>query len=209
MNGRSILVTMLLLQACAPSAPVVAPTAGASQGSQSGPSGQTGASSGSASNASSPAAGTSREDACLRAARACGDAFAVHDYGRLVDCMPPEVFDAFPGMGGREGFRATAERAVQKMASEGASVESVEYSRPHALAGAGGKLFAIVPEVLTMKIPQGHLVSHDFMLGVSHDGGATWKFIAGPFAKKATPRLFPDFPADLELPEIPKPELGP
>src|SRR3974390_521815 len=77
-DGTPLLRTLLRLlacltcAACAPAAPVAAPAP--------------------ATTSSTGPASASREDVCLAAARACGAAFAAHDYGRLVDCMPSEAF---------------------------------------------------------------------------------------------------------------------
>jgi hypothetical protein len=157
----------------------------------------------------SAAAAVSREQRCLEAARVCGAAFFSHDYERLLDCMPTEAFGAFPDAGGRAEARAEIERGMQKMARDGFSFESADYELPHDFATAGGRLFAIVPNRLKMKVPDGHLLQDGYMIGVSTDGGQSWRFISGTVGKETLLRIFPDFPATLALPEIPKPVLVP
>jgi len=165
--------------------------------------------SGTAAAPSASAPTVSREQRCLDAARVCGAAFFSQDYERLLDCMPTEAFGAFPDAGGRAGARAEIERGMQKMARDGFSFESAEYEPPHDIAAAGRRMFAIVPSRLKMKVPDGHLLQDGYLIGVSSDGGESWKFISGTVGKEELLHVFPDFPATLALPDVPKPVLVP
>jgi hypothetical protein len=47
------------------------------------------------------------------------------------------------------------------------------------------------------------------MIGVSDNGGESWKFVADTVAKKDLLNMFPEFPPTLDLPSTPKPQLVP
>jgi hypothetical protein len=160
---------------------------------------------------SPPAAATkeARDVRCLEAARACGVAFVAQNFERLFDCMPKEAFDAFPDAGGRAGLRAQILDGLAEMAGDGVFIESADYEAPRTFVDGGTRLFAIVPERLRMKVPDGHLLQRGYMVAVSEDGGESWKFVSGTVKRKDLLRLFPDFPATLTLPDIPRPELAP
>jgi hypothetical protein len=124
--------------------------------------------------------------------------------------MPVDaLLNAFPDAGGRAGLRAVVARTANEMAGEGVHVEAVDYDLPRDFAVGGARLFAIVPERLRMRVPEGHLLQRDFEIGVSDDGGASWKFVAGSVSREDLLRTFPEFPQGLALPLIPKPELVP
>ena len=68
----------------------------------------------------------------------------------------------------------------------------------------------MVPESLLLSTPQGKLRGSSYLLAVSTDQGATWRFIDGSGIDKAfLKKLFPTFPAKLKLPEKKEPQVIP
>lgn len=155
--------------------------------------------------ASSSSTGDKRAEHCRDAARACAAALLAGDDGKIVDCMAPE---ALASSGGRAAVLAELQRGRADMAKDGVTFAGSEIDLPRDLAANGGRLYAIVPQVAIMKVPQGHLRQRSFLVGVSSDDGATWKFLDGAGLKgDRLRRLLPQFPASLALPDVPDPEL--
>jgi hypothetical protein len=61
-----------------------------------------------------------------------------------------------------------------------------------------------------MKLPEGHVRTHSFLLAVSADDGQTWKFVDGArLTREKVVAIFPTFPQSLALPEVGPPERLP
>jgi hypothetical protein len=81
--------------------------------------------------------------------------------------------------------------------------------RPGEFLTEGDYTFVVVPTKLDMTIPCGKAVAKSYLLGISPDGGKTWKFVDGSgmenkeFREKGLPKL----PAKLKLPVKEMPEI--
>ncbi len=160
-----------------------------------------------ASSSSSSSVSDARAAHCRDAARACAAALLAGDDGKIVDCMAPE---ALASSGGRAAVMAELQRGRAEMAKDGVSFAGSEIDLPRDMAPSGGRLYAIVPQVAIMKVPEGHLRQSSFLVGVSSDDGATWKFLdAAGLKGDRLRRLLPQFPASLTLPNVPDPQLVP
>ncbi len=98
------------------------------------------------------------------------------------------------------------------MARDGFSFERAEVDMPTGMATGGKHLFALLPEHLRMKVPEGRLLQLAYMIGVSDDGGESWKFFDPGESDGVGPsnnllRMYPEFPSSLAPPPTPKPEL--
>jgi hypothetical protein len=121
--------------------------------------------------------------------------------------MPPEGLRA---SGGRAAVLAELAKGKGEMASSGVRIERADIDAPRELAAVDDHLFAIVPQRVTLKVPSGHLLSRSYLLGVSTDGGDTWRFLDGAGLDRARlKRLFPRFPEALALPPATEPEVVP
>jgi hypothetical protein len=80
---------------------------------------------------------------------------------------------------------------------------------PRTFVTGGTHLFALVPELLRIKVPDGHLLQRGYMIAVSDDGDESWKFVSDSVKRKELLRIFPDFPSILPLPGVPEPEPVP
>jgi hypothetical protein len=151
-------------------------------------------------------AGASPE-ACVEAARECARRLTSQELEAFADCMPAELVRM---LGGREGAIATLERGAKQMAVEDARIESAEIDPPTRISVGTKRTFAILPQRVTVRSPEGRLVQRSFLLGVLGDDGKTWKFVDGVKLDRATAeRLFPDLPDELTLPISSPPELAP
>jgi hypothetical protein len=75
---------------------------------------------------------------------------------------------------------------------------------------AGAKnLYVIVPTTMKIEIENTKLSGKSFLLGISSDDGATWKFVDGQGISDEEERkkLLPDLPATIKLPEPEEPKI--
>jgi hypothetical protein len=148
-----------------------------------------------------------REERCRDAGRACGAAILSAPDDRGLDCMADEVIAHF---GGRATIAAALAKVKGEMAAKGITIENAEIDLPQQIVPGGGKLFAVLGQRVTMKLPEGHLRTHSFLLAVSSDDGQTWKFVDGVrLTREKVVAIFPTFPESLALPEVGPPERMP
>jgi hypothetical protein len=143
----------------------------------------------------------------VEAARACANSLAATLDERGLDCVADEVIAL---AGGRKAMAEVLARTKAKLADGGVEPVGAEVDPPTRVVAAGGKVFAIVPMRVTLKLRGTGVLVHSYMLGVSADDGQTWKFVDGSHLTRVmVEKLFPGFPSDLQLPEVPPPERLP
>jgi hypothetical protein len=104
-------------------------------------------------------------------------------------------------VGGREKMVELVRRDVEEGKAEGYEPLSSTNSAPTQVLRVGGQTYAVLPYKLRMRAPKEILVSDAFMIGVSDDGGQTWKFLSGDSADDARLKvLIPDAAGKLKLP---------
>ena len=106
-------------------------------------------------------------------------------------------------MGGKESATEKLNSEMGSWKEKGISITKAECSEPMEIQKIEGKLFAVVPMVLELQIPNGKVISPSFLLGVSEDGGKVWKFIDGTGLmknKKESEALLPGVYTKLKLP---------
>jgi hypothetical protein len=131
-------------------------------------------------------------------AEECGNAFIKGEYGRLVDCTLPKLVEL---VGGREKMVELVRRDVEQGKAEGFEPLSSTHSAPTQVLRVGGQTYAVLPYKLRVRAPKEILVSDSFMIGVSNDGGQTWKFLSADSADDARLKvLIPDAAGKLKLP---------
>jgi hypothetical protein len=155
----------------------------------------------------SPPRRLTREERCREAGRACGTAILSASDDRGLDCMADEVIAQF---GGRPVLTAALAKVKAEMAADGVAIVGAEFDLPQQMAAGGNKLFAVVPQRVTMRLPNGHIRTHSYLLAISADDGQTWKFVDGAkLTREMLTSIFPAFPEALALPEVGKPERLP
>jgi len=126
-------------------------------------------------------------------------------YEKAADLTYPRLVEL---MGGRARFIATMSRAMKEMQSETFSVLSTVAEDPTQTIVQGNNVFAILPAIMKIKVPEGVLVGKSFMIGASKDGGTNWTFIDGGSANRDQLKiLFPTVADKFNLPESQRPVL--
>jgi hypothetical protein len=151
------------------------------------------------------------EEVCRDAARACSDSIAgttgLTDAAieHMLACMADEAV----AIGGGHDALVAAMKNQSNLGNSAASktIERTEVELPDRVVRAAEKLFAIVRKHYYVRDDQGLYLVHGYVIGVSKDGGASWRFVRGAGLTTTSVRfVFPDFPSELALPEVPPPE---
>jgi hypothetical protein len=129
------------------------------------------------------------------------------DDDRLVELTYPKLIEL---MGGREEFLANADAIRAEMESQQLRVLSATAEDPRDIFEVNNQIYAIVPVRMRMRAPEGVLVGRSFMVGVSEDRGANWKFVSagsGQLDSEQLKLLFPAAAEKLQIPEDEEPTL--
>ena len=122
-------------------------------------------------------------------AEACSRAFVEGDYERLTDYTHTKIVEM---AGGREKMVEFVRKGVAEMKADGFEPLSYVTSEPTQVIEVGGQTYAVVPARLRLRAKETVYVSESFLLGVSDDGGKTWKFVSGSVDPSTLKTLLPD-----------------
>ena len=129
-------------------------------------------------------------------AKSCVEAQYQADAAKYIECLHPEIINS---EGGREKTLADLNQMF-KMTGK-IPYTSIEASTPKEVKKTDKAMMTVVPYQVTRKNSGGETeTSKDFFIGVSEDGGKTWKFAT---SAKYSP-LEKKFPGvkDLETPDV-------
>jgi hypothetical protein len=131
-------------------------------------------------------------------------ALAQDNFSTVVDLTHPNVHKM---MGGRENMIKVLKVNNDQMKADGFAFESFEIGEPDEPMIVSDQSFLIVPFVMEMKLPDGHVRLKSFVIGVSEDKGTNWVFLNGDIDRRKLKRVLPELPDSLKLPEKQKPEI--
>ncbi|QCR24353.1 hypothetical protein [Pontibacter sp. SGAir0037] len=125
----------------------------------------------------------------------------------LADHTYPWIMEQ---MGGRENMIKTLSESMAQMAAQGVVMQQVTVGEPGKVVTAGKELHCIVPQQLTLKVPNGTLTINGHMLAISQDKGAKWYFLdLAQLDNSSLKTIFPDFNQTLVIPEKQQPTFTP
>jgi hypothetical protein len=131
------------------------------------------------------------------------------DHATIAELTHPRVVSE---LGGKERFIERVAAITADMKSSGYAITGVRLSRPADLMEDEGIFYAIVPYDLSMTGPDGMKgESQSFFVGVSLDGGDSWKFVDGAAIAGDREKLkivMKRFPDRLVLPPVQEPRWG-
>jgi hypothetical protein len=132
-----------------------------------------------------------------------GKAVLAEDYFKVVDLTLPKVVEL---LGGRSKMVETMRAGTKEMKSQGITFHAIKVDPPKEVVKAGPDLIAVVPEVVTMKVPGGKVHQKSYLLAVSADQGRTWKFLDGAgVAGDNLKQVLPNLPKEVKLPKKEEP----
>jgi hypothetical protein len=139
-------------------------------------------------------------------AQEVGQAVLKGDYAKVADLTYPKVVEQ---MGGRDKTIATIKKTMKQLKEQGFALLSYKVDDPGEFLTEAENTFVVVPTTNQMTAPGGKMVGKSYLLGISSDGGKTWRFVEGSALGNKTMRdkYLPKLPAKLKLPKHQKPNL--
>ncbi len=145
------------------------------------------------------------EEAIKARAQKCVQATADDDYEGIVACTHPLVIEM---NGGKEHMLSILQQGSADMKSSGADIESVEIGEPQQLGQMPQLSYALVPQTIRMKVPQGKLIQDGWLLAISTDQGSSWNFVDATNLTDATlGQVFPELAGKIKLPAKTAPRI--
>jgi len=134
-------------------------------------------------------------------------AIAKGDYKTLVDLTYPKLAEM---AGGKDKMLALVDTNMAQLKSKGITFESAAVGSPGKFYKAGTEIHCLIPEILRLKLPSGHVTAHSYLLAISGDGGKNWSFVdLNKDTVSSIPQIFPNFNPDLKIPDPIPPVMGP
>jgi hypothetical protein len=130
-----------------------------------------------------------------------GRAAVNEDHARMSELTHPVLVDKF---GGRAAFVKKLESIAAEMKGQGFRLKKFTIGEPSQMFQAVGEMYAIVPLEVALSGPRGATGKQpSYLIAVSPDRGASWKFIDGAGFRgdrSKLKELLPSFPEQLQLP---------
>lgn len=120
------------------------------------------------------------------------------DFGAFVDATHPTIVEE---NGGREKMIAGLTALAKDSKAKGIMVESATVSEPSDPHAGEHNLYITLPVVLGFRGPDGRVTITTGLLGVSGDGGKTWRFLDADPGRERLKQKFPDLPDSLPIPK--------
>jgi hypothetical protein len=142
--------------------------------------------------------------AVRKIAKELGDATLKGDHAKVIDFTYDGIVKE---LGGRAKAIQTTNGIMKTLKTQGITFKTFEAGEPGEFHTEGGNTFVLVPTTVEMTIPNGKMIAKSYLLGISADGGKTWKFAdgAGLAQKEQRDKVLPKLPNSLVLPEKQEP----
>ena len=146
-----------------------------------------------------------KKEEIKKQAQGLGDATIKGDYAKVIDATHDGIVKL---MGGRDKAIKAIETGMKGVADKGFTITKFTVGDAGESFTEGANTFVILPTAMEMKTPGGKIASKSYLLGISPDGGKTWKFAdgAGLGNKDLRDRALPKLPEKLKLPDPQPPE---
>lgn len=135
------------------------------------------------------------------------------DYKTVIDHTDPETVKA---AGGRDAMVKVVEKMFTQLKSKGAYLKSATAGEPGPIVTVNGKLFCVVPETVSMAVPQtpmmpkGTYTAQSTLLALSTDNGKNWYFVSsGSISEDAIYKKFPELKGKIVFPKPQPPQFVP
>ena len=145
---------------------------------------------------------TAREEKIVEDVKALvatiANATADGEYDVVIDLTHPKVLEA---AGGKEVALRQVQLGMDFTRKQGFTFRVAGIGQP-VVARGGDAHYAVVPYTMALSAPGKKGTSKTSVVGISSDGGNTWKFaqVSARDGEDGIRRMFPDFPRDLRIP---------
>jgi hypothetical protein len=121
------------------------------------------------------------------------------DYATIINHTYPKAVQM---AGGKQKMISIVNQGMAQMKTQGVIFESATVGSPGKFYKAGAETHCLVPENLTIKLPNAHIISHSYLLAISKDGGKTWSFLdLNNSSSDKIKQLIPNFNPALQIPK--------
>ena len=105
--------------------------------------------------------------------------------------------------GGKERLFAALAKTFAAMDDQGLTIEEFTYQLPNEKFASKDSVFVLVPTFSVMQTPDLRMKSESFLIGSLDQNGKRWTFVdaAGIKSRRALEQLYPNYPADREVPQ--------
>jgi hypothetical protein len=143
--------------------------------------------------------------ALKKQAEATANAIVTQNYKLLAKYTYPAIIQM---AGGEAKMNATMQKGMEQMKAQGFSFKSLTIGDIKQVKKSGTEIFAIVPDVLTMNGNGGMIIARSALIAISDDNGKHWTFVdTAPLQKENIPKIIPNYPKDLPIPERSQPSF--
>lgn len=137
------------------------------------------------------------------AAKKAGRFFLNKEYETYAEFVLPALAEK---MGGVKALANKMRDSVAMLEKEGIFFNRIFFDEPIDIVFVEKQIQAVIPETIELKNAEGTVVSKNYCIGISDDGGATWHFIAKSGKSLSELReLIPTLDLDLTIPPGEKP----
>lgn len=127
------------------------------------------------------------------------------DYETLIKFTYPKVVEM---VGGQAKMISLIKKGKAEMGQQGISFEKVTIGSPSKTVNAGNEIHCLIPQTITMKVPNGKMKSETYLLAISKDNGNHWYFIdTVSLTLENIKNVLPNFNTDLKLPTKKQPKF--
>jgi hypothetical protein len=103
-----------------------------------------------------------------------GKALINGNYNLILDHTYPNVF---AGLGSKESMLKVIRQGMDRLKAQGMVFESVDIGSPGKFYKSGVEIQCLLPENMTMKVNNGRLIAHSYLLAITRDHGRKWYFL--------------------------------
>ncbi len=142
---------------------------------------------------------TARLANLIRDARAMMKATTLGDFSVLAKYTHPLVVQS---MGGADKMAAYLTKEFRNMQAQGIKFDEAQIGTPSKFVYTGGEYFCVIPQKVIMVNGSRRIASASSLLGVSNNGGNTWRFVdAGGMTDEQVKQYFPKIYGKLTIPK--------
>jgi hypothetical protein len=136
------------------------------------------------------------------------DATVKGDFAKVIDQTIDSIVQK---MGGRDKAIQISKDTVKAMKAQGFTITKLGVGQPGEFVMEGTNTFTVIPTTVELQSTDAKIKSKGYLLGLSTDGGKSWKFADGAGLKDEAIRreVLPRLPAKLKFPAREKPEVIP
>jgi hypothetical protein len=139
-------------------------------------------------------------------AETVGKAVLDNDFAKVADLTHPKIVEI---MGGKDKMVEKTGEVMAGLKAQGLAFSKYTVGKVGNPVVDGKTAYIVVPTTIVLTAPTMKIESESYLLGISTDGGKTWRFADGAGLSNPTLRdkVFPSLPAALKLPEKQQPKV--